>query len=64
MHYAKYLAPELEAYTDEDTGLTYNPDGSITDVMGAIHYPTDDLYGAYVETFDTLLDPAVLDRKL
>lgn len=63
MYYAKYLSDNLESFIDEETGLTYNPDGSITDVMGAIHYPTDDLYDSY-ETFDSLLSDEALAEKL
>ena len=68
MFYAKYLAPDLDVYTDEATGLTYYPDGSIVDVMGAHHYPTDDLYDSYADadicTLDVLLDTDALAQKL
>ena len=62
MYYSKYLADNLESYVDEETGLTYNPDGSITDVMGATHYPTDDLFDCY-DTFDSLLSDEALAEK-
>ena len=53
MYYAKHLADNLETYVDENTGLTYYPDGTVEDLTGARFYPGDDLFDAF--TFDTLL---------
>ena len=62
MYYAKYFADNLETYTDEDTGLTHHPDGSVTDITGARFYPGDDLWDAV--TFYDVLAADVLDDKL
>lgn len=62
MYYAKQLADNLEAYFDDNTGLTHYPDGSIVDVFGAHIYPDDDLYEAY--TYDELLSDETLADKL
>ena len=62
MNYGKFYAPNLEAYTDEDTGLTHHPDGSVTDIFGARFYPGDDLWNA-VTFYDVLTDDA-LESKI
>ena len=58
MYHSKYLAPNLEAYTDDDTGLTWYPDGSVVDIFGARFYPDNDgLFDAV--TFDQAIAEAV-----
>ena len=61
MYQAKYLADNLDIYTDENTGLTYHPDGSIEDLTGARFYPGDDMFDAF--TYDELLSEEYLAER-
>ena len=61
MYYAKTLADNLEIYVDENTGLTYYPDGSVEDLTGARFYPTDELFDAF--GYEELLDDEYLATR-